>query len=331
MRVVRKLWPAGVIVAFVLILLAGSLWLRRSRAPALPSPAPAAALPLVELTGSGTVRAQQVVKVPIPVEGVIQNLFADVGAEVYEGELLAEIRSSALEAARESLESELERARSQAETLQSRLIAARLEAARARGDANRARADMERAEKVYLRQQLLFREGATPRLTFEKAEREFQTAKSTFASLDEIARNAEEQAAAVQKSLDEVRKLVSEKTAELEETTAHLGEGEVRSPVAGIIVARRGQTGETVRPELGDLFEIAVNLSQLEVAVDLPPPELAHVRPGQEALIQVAEMAGEALSGKVREIRNGQAIVEFVNPNPAVKPGVTAQVRIRLR
>ncbi len=331
MVVVQKLWLAGGTVALVLILLAGGIWLRRSRTPASPSPAPAVSAPPAELAATGIVRAQQVVPVPIPVEGVIQNLFADVGAEVYEGELLAEIRSSALEAAREALQSELDRARSQAETLQSRLIAARLEAARARGDAHRARSDMERAEKAYLRQQLLFREGATPRLAFEKAEREFETARSTFASLDEIARSAEEQAAALQKSLDEVRKLVSDKTAELEETTAHITEGEVRAPVAGVVVARRGQSGETVRPELGDLFQIAVNLSQLEVAVDLPPPDRERIRPGQEAVIQVAEMAGEALSGTVREIRDDRVIVEFVNPNPAVKPGITAQVRIKLR
>jgi multidrug resistance efflux pump len=331
MEGVRRLWIAAGAVALVVILLAGGIWLRRSRGAASPTPASPAPLPPAELTATGVIRAQQVVPVPIPVEGVIQNLFADVGAEVSEGELLAEIHSSALEAARQALQSELERARSQAETLQSRLIAARLEAARARGDANRARTDMERAEKVYLRQQLLFREGATPRLTFEKAEREFETAKSTFASLDEIARNAEEQAAALQKSLDEVRKLVGEKTAELEETTTHLAEGEVRAPVAGIVVSRRGQTGETVRPELGDLFQIAVNLSQLEVALELPPPDRKRIRPGQEAVVHVAEMAGEALSGKVREIRDGQVIVEFVNPNPAVKPGTTAQVRIRLR
>lgn len=331
MIVVRKLWFGAGALALVLILLAGGIWLRRSWTPAVSSPAPAAQPAPSELTATGAIRAQQVVPVPIPVEGVIQNFFADVGAEVYEGELLAQIRNSALETAREAIQNELDRARSQAETLQSRLIAARLEAARARGDASRARAEMERAEKVFLRQQLLFREGATPRLAYEKAEREFETAKATFASLDEIARGAEEQAAALQKSLDEVRKTVTEKTAELEETTSHMAEGEVRSPVAGIVVARRGQTGETVRPDMGELFQIAVDVSRLEVALDLPPPDLERVRPGQEAAVVVAEMAGETLTGKVREVREGQAIVEFTTPNPAVKPGLTAQVRIRLR
>ncbi|MCS6951700.1 MAG: efflux RND transporter periplasmic adaptor subunit [Bryobacterales bacterium] len=327
----RKSWLIGGVIALSLMVLAGGIWLRRSRTPAPRPPVSAAQPEPAELTASGAIRAQQVVPVPIPVEGVIQNFFADVGEEVYEGELLAQIQSTALEAAREALQNELDRARSQAETLQSRLIAARLEAARARGDANRARAELERAEKVFLRQQLLFREGATPRLAYEKAEREFETAKATFAGLDEIARSAEEQVAALQKNLDEARKLVTQKTAELEEMTSQMAQGEVRAPAAGIVVARRGQTGETVRPDMGELFQIAVNLSQLEVALDLPPPDLERIRPGQEAAVIVAEMAGEALSGTVREVRDGQAIVEFVSPSPAVKPGLTVQVRIRLR
>ena len=49
-----------------------------------------------------------------------------------------------------------------------------------------------------------------------------------------------------------------------------------------------------------------------------------------DALIQIAEVPGRGIPGKVREVRNGQVIVEFVNPSPVIKPGLTAQVVIKL-
>jgi multidrug resistance efflux pump len=85
-----------------------------------------------------------------------------------------------------------------------------------------------------------------------------------------------------------------------------------------------------VNQDLKDLFQIAVELSSLEVVVEPEPPVLERIRPGQEAVIQVAEIPGEGLPGKVREIKSGQVVVEFVSPSPAVQPGLTAQVRIKL-
>jgi multidrug efflux pump subunit AcrA (membrane-fusion protein) len=48
------------------------------------------------------------------------------------------------------------------------------------------------------------------------------------------------------------------------------------------------------------------------------------------AAIHVAESA-EAIAGSVREIRDGRVIVDFTSPTPAIKPGMSAQVQIKLR
>jgi hypothetical protein len=44
----------------------------------------------------------------------------------------------------------------------------------------------------------------------------------------------------------------------------------------------------------------------------------------------LAEMAGEVLQGTVLKAENGKVTVEFANPNALVKPGLTAQIRIKL-
>ena len=46
-------------------------------------------------------------------------------------------------------------------------------------------------------------------------------------------------------------------------------------------------------------------------------------------LVQVAE-APSAIQGTVREIKAGRVFVDFTSPSPAIKPGLTAQVRIKV-
>lgn len=320
--------------AVILVAVAvGALSLLR-REPVEPVAPATLSQPPVAFTGSevslhGRIRAQQVVPVAVPVEGTIEAFFVEVGQEVYEGELLAQIRNTQIAAERDAATVELERARSRVDSLESRVIEVRLEASRARVDASRARDELERAEKVFLRQQLLHSEGATPRLTYEKSRKEFDAAKTEYLNLDELARLAEDRATDQLRNLDEARKALAERNREYEQIGDLLAAAQVYSPVDGLVVARRGQPGEVVRPEIEDLFQIAVNLALLEVVVEPEPPVLERIRPGQEAVVQVAETL-EAIQGKVKEVRGNEVIVEFTSPSPAVTPGLTAQVRIKL-
>lgn len=282
-----------------------------------------------EVSLSGRIRAQEVVAIPAPVEGIIEMFHADIGQEVYEGQLLAEIKSAESESVREAAQADLDGARSRVSQVESRLISARLDASRAGSEAARAREELDRAEKNYLRQQILYREGAAARLTYEKARKEFESVKAEFNALDQVARIAEDQLASLTKQLDEARRVLAEKSSEFEEASALVSAGQVYSPVNGLVVGRHGRSGDEITLAVEDLFRIAVNLSALEVVLDPEPPVLPRIRAGQEAIVQVAEVP-EGLPGKVKEVRDGQVIVEFVSPSPAVKPGLTAQVLIRL-
>jgi hypothetical protein len=44
----------------------------------------------------------------------------------------------------------------------------------------------------------------------------------------------------------------------------------------------------------------------------------------------IAELGGEILEGTISKVEDGNIFAEFANPNPAVKPGLTAQMRIKL-
>ena len=98
-----------------------------------------------------------------PLEGVVGAFFADVGQEVFQGQLLARITNQGLETGQQAAQKEAEVAQSKVNALESEIVSARLEASRARADASRARGEYDRLEKIYRRQQMLFNEGATPK------------------------------------------------------------------------------------------------------------------------------------------------------------------------
>jgi HlyD family secretion protein len=217
------------------------------------------------------------------------------------------------------------------DSLNSALIATRLEASRARSDASRTQTEAERAEKAYLRQQMLQQEGAARRLEFEKAQKEFQLTQAHYHALDELARQSEQRVESLSRELDNARRLLEDKNRALEEASQDLAAAEIRSPVDGILLSRAKSVGEEVTRDLQDLFRIAVDLSLLEAVVEPEPPLLPHLRPGLPALVVLAELPGDGLPGTIRDVKAGEVAIEFTSPSPAVHPGLTAQVRIKLR
>src|SRR5712671_1959561 len=156
-------------VVLVALVAVAAVMLRRVSAvrikPAAAEAQSHATLPDIHL--SGKIRAQQVVGVPPPLEGTVAAFYADVGQEVFEGQLLARIGNMGLETGQQAAQKEVQAAQSRVNAMESEIIAARLEASRARADASRARGEYDRLDKVFRRQQMLFSEGATPKLAFE--------------------------------------------------------------------------------------------------------------------------------------------------------------------
>jgi membrane fusion protein (multidrug efflux system) len=283
-----------------------------------------------EVNLTGKIQGQHVVPVGTAISGTIDEFLVDTGDEVFEGQLLARISSQGMEEAAQEATRLAQNAREKVSSIEGRIIAAKLEASRARVDANRSRDQFERADKAYQRQQMLFREGATPRLVYEKAGREFETARAEFTSLDELARQAEERLSGLTQELEAEQRTLNERGAAVEDAKNQAAASEVHSPVSGIVTARKGEAGKSIgHEEARDLFDIAVDLSQLEVLVTPEPPVLRRLRPGQPASISIAELPG-TVAGTIKELKGSDAIVEFISPTPVIRPGMTANVRITL-
>ena len=221
-----------------------------------------------------------------------------------------------------------EQAQNRLNQLESDLIAARLEVSRSEADATRIKSSLDQSEKTFERQQMMFREGVAPRLAFEKAEQEYKGWKAESQKLAETARKAAERVESTMKELDPARKAIAQKTSELEDAEAEMAAGEVNALADGVVIARRGKVGLPVTTAISDLFRIAADPQGLEVVVAAASPA-ARIQPGQSATIDLGSGASP-LAGTVREVKSGQVFLDIANPPPAVAPGMSVQVKIRL-
>ena len=329
----RGKWiPISVGCAVLGVSLGTVVWRGRRHPVAPPAAVTAAAIAVArnEVTMQGKILPRHLTGVGASVPGFIEAFLVEPGQDVYEGQVLARIGAQGMESAREAAQVALDRAREQLSQAEAAVAAARLELSRAEADAQRSRTLLERAERASTRQQMLFREGATPRVVYQKALQEYEAAMKDYAPIADTVRTQRELIQSGTAEVGAARKIVDDKLRLLAEAQDHLSAAEVRSPVDGYVVSRKGEVGGSAG-ELGDeLFQIATDLYALEVALEPGSQLLKRILPGQPALVLVLDLANAAMPGVVGEIKDNRVMVEFDSTLPAIKPGMRADVRFKL-
>jgi HlyD family secretion protein len=280
-----------------------------------------------EVTLSGKLRPQHIVTVKADIDGDIDAFQVDVGQDVFEGEVLARIGSSGLENQRDSVAAAVSNAEGQVARAESNAASARMESSRADADQQRSRAALDKIRGIYERQQTLFKAGATPKLTWEKAQRDFQNAQQEFDIMDKAARLSAEQVQTALNNLSAAQKALVDRNQELQAAQDNMQTAEVRAPADGVVVARNGEVGKPAGP---DIFEIATDMYALEVALEPPPAVLQRLHAGQQALVLILDLQSAGIPGQIREIKGNEVMVEFQCALPAVRPGMSVDVRLKL-
>ena len=328
-------WVIGVSGVVLLAMAMGGFTLFRREAKK-PEPKKVEAPPQLalasgaELNYTGLISARELLLVPSPVEGTMETVEVEPGQEVFEGQLLGRIRNEGLDGIRAAAQEQLEAAQSKVTNLESSLLAARLEVSRAAADASRAQGEYDRLSKMATRQQLLYREGATPRLTFEKAVKDADSARAEYEGLRELARRAEDRIKDLTSDLEAARKTLEEREKALEGAQNDLAAAEVHSPADGVLMAARVKAGDAVDAGMEDLFQISTNPLRLKVIIEPEPPVLAKLRAPSPAAVLVAELPLSPIDGELVEIKDGKVTVNFDAPDAAVKAGLTATVRVKI-
>ncbi len=114
----------------------------------------------------------------------------------------------------------------------------------------------------------------------------------------------------------------------------------IRSPINGVVVARNVDLGQTVAASFNTptLFQIARDLSQMQIETSVAEADIGGVREGLQARFRVDAFPGQFFRGTVNQVRLNPTIQSNVvsytvvvaasNPEGKLRPGMTAFVQI---
>lgn len=133
---------------------------------------------------------------------------------------------------------------------------------------------------------------------------------------------------------------IAEASVKRDET--NLGFAVITAPVAGVILSRDVDVGQTVAAsfQTPTLFKIAPSLKNMQIDTNLSESDAGSITEGQKAAFTVDAFPGRTFEGKVRQIRLSPTTVQNVvtynvvvdvdNADLKLLPGMTAFVRINV-
>ena len=114
----------------------------------------------------------------------------------------------------------------------------------------------------------------------------------------------------------------------------------IRSPVSGVVVSRQIDVGQTVAASFQApvLFQIAQDLSKMQINSSFAEADVGNIRPGQPANFTVDAFPGRQFKGKVRQVRLNpttlqnvvtyNVVIDVSNAENVLLPGMTAYVSV---
>ncbi len=173
------------------------------------------------------------------------------------------------------------------------------------------------------------------RIQVREAEAGLEEAQAKFQELtlgDE--RMESEELRRERERLARIRSGLAAAEAALERAEYELSKTEIRAPFGGLVANLAVVEGSRVRA--GDSVATVVDLSRVDVDVDVQETSLPFVEEGREARAAFPALPGETFSGRVvtvnplvsRETRTARVTVRLGNPGARIRPGMYADVEI---
>ncbi|GAB3104311.1 efflux RND transporter periplasmic adaptor subunit [Lysobacter terrae] len=299
-------WPRRIAIAAVAIaVVVGGLYVWRHRS----SEAAASAYRTakvergdirVTISATGALNATSQVDVGSQISGQVTDVLADYNDRVSKGQVIARIDPSTYDAQIAQGNAQINSARAGLATAQATL--------------RNAEADYNR--KAELAQQQLIARG----------------------DLD-LARAARDQARA---QVASAQAQIRQQTASTQTSRLNLQRTVIRSPVDGVVLSRSVEPGQTVAASLQApvLFQIAEDLSQMEILLAVDEADIGQVKPGLDVAFTVDAYPERRFRGKVKQVRLAATntsnvitypvVVAVDNSDQSLLPGMTANAEIEV-
>ena len=256
---------------------------------------------LVTASASGTLQPTKSVDVGSELSGTLASVRVQENDVVKKGQLLAELDTAKL--------------RDTVVKSQAAVAAAEASVALAAATVAEAKASLAR-----MRQVAELSGGQVPART------ELETAEAV--ALRALANEASAKADVVQ----------ARATLKTDET--NLGKATIRSPVDGVVLARKVEPGQTVAATMTTpvLFVLAEDLSKMELQVKVDEADVGNVKTGQKATFTVSAWPGRQFPATIQRVGLGatttdnvvtyKTILQVSNDDLALRPGMTATASI---
>ncbi len=274
------------------------------------------------VSASGTLSASVPVQVGSQVSGQIQALMADFNSTVSKDQVVARLDPASFESRVAQAEADLLAAQGNVEVARGNLLARQAETKKAEVGLDDARRSLER-KKGLVAQNFI-----SP-ADLDTAQAAFDSARESLA----LARANIDVAAA---QLKGSQAQVAQKQAALRQAQVDLSHTVIRSPVAGTVISRNVDVGQTVAASLQApiLFTIAQDLSRMEVNIAVDEADVGRVQVGQKVRFTVDAFPGQRFMGQVTQIRKAPQSANNVvtysvmatvdNAEQKLLPGMTA-------
>ncbi len=264
------------------------------------------------VSASGKIRALNTTKVGAEISGQVSRVFVDYNTPVVAGQPLAEIDPTRVAARVTQAEAQVDLAR--AGLAQSEAVLAR------------AQTDIEVQTRDFARRKELTERGFTSKTGLDQAANAVAAARSGLRS--------------AQAGVVSARAQIRQREAELQSARLDLNRTRILAPASGIVINKLVEPGATVAAsfQTPNLFEIAADMSVMQVEASVDEADVGEVRIGQQVRFTVDAYPDQAFQATVRQIRTSatetQNVVSYVvvlqvqNPDGKLLPGMTANVEI---
>lgn len=268
---------------------------------------------------TGTTKPFREVSLRSQTEGRILELNANAGDPVQAGQVLARLDGAIAVAAVTQAEAEVAAQEAEVASLQA-------EVEEARTEVERSRLELQQAQSDYQRQAQLLREGAV-------TEQQAETAKTLVGTAAQTLRSAEKQVSNRQQAVTAAARRIAAQQAIVNQERERLSYNELTSPLTGAVLTRSTEPGNLAQPGT-ELLRIG-DFSRVKVEVQVSELELAGIRVGQSARVQLDAFPNQSFAGEVTRIspvaqaRSRLIPIEVTIPNEtgAIGSGLLARVR----
>jgi HlyD family secretion protein len=278
------------------------------------------------VVASGTLNAVTTVQVGSQISGQVKEIFADFNTPVKRDQVIARIDPS-------TFELRVNQARADVDAAESAVAVARSALAAQQAEVGRVKLALADAQRDLERKQMLVDKKFISPAELDKARTLLDSTREQLKATQAQIQVNEAQVKSAQATVKQRESLLKQAQVDLERTI-------IRAPVDGTVILRNVDAGQTVAASLQApvLFTIAQDLRDMQVEAAIDEADVGRLRVGMPASFAVDAFPRRSFSGEIRQIRkspqNVQNVVSYTvvisaaNPEFALLPGMTANVRV---